>query len=291
MKILAYPFGEKRQILATFNTEVKNILVSSVTDEDYLSAISVKTDDNNRVIIDFDIDPNNYCDLDKLININPKQLSNEDRETLLHICEICPDIKINDDIGLTFSTAKEYKNSEQWITSTIQKINPEWSDIQKIAFIDNAIGKKISYSPDFDTESFSPEDSRALWKIIDSGYGVCNGITQIEQYILNRIGIETEIVASDVHSFLKLNNIELPTSNGEMIKGNTLLDPTWNLASQRYGAKPENFCISYEEIRKHDIKDNGEDSLSHKNDDVLTRRKLKFRCTKFEANIYKYWNC
>lgn len=31
-----------------------------------------------------------------------------------------------------------------------------------MAVIDNAIGKKISYSPDFDTEVFNSADCRAL---------------------------------------------------------------------------------------------------------------------------------
>ena len=234
----------------------------------------MKLDENDNVIIDFEKDTNSYRGLDKLIHINPKGLSVEEKEKFLQICGICPEIQINDDIGLSSSTAVEYKNAEEWIATVLQGVNSEWSDIQKIAFVDNAIGKKISYSPDFDTEISHQGDCRALWKIIDSGYGVCNGIAQVEQYVLKKVGIEAQVVSSGVHSFLKLNYIELPDAYGGLITGNTILDPTWNLASHRYGGRPENFCRSYEEIRKHDIRSNGEDSKSHKNDEELSNATL-----------------
>lgn len=67
---------------------------------------------------------------------------------------------------------------------------------------------------------------------------------------------------------MKVRNIELPLANGETVKGNTIVDPTWNLSAQRYGARPENFCKSYEEIRKNDIAD-GQDHECHKNDEEL----------------------
>lgn len=167
------------------------------------------------------------------------------------------------------STIEEYKQGEEWIRSVIEKLNPEWTDIEKVAYIDNAIGKQVSYCPDFDTEVFNAGNARALWKIISSGYGVCNGIANIEQYILKQIGIKVEKISSKNHAFLKLIDIEIPTEENGLQKGNTILDPTWNLSAHRYGARPENFCISYEEARKHDIKGNGEDSNAHKNDDKL----------------------
>lgn len=153
-------------------------------------------------------------------------------------------------------------------------INREWTDIQKVAFIDNAIGKKISYSPDFDTEEFIEASERALWHIIQSGYGVCNGIAQIEKYILDRAGIDSERVSGDKHSFLKLKNIEIPNSNGGWITGDTILDPTWNLAAHRYGYMPQNFCRSYEGIRGQDFDDDGTDKCCHKNDEVLASATL-----------------
>lgn len=52
------------------------------------------------------------------------------------------------------------------------------------------------------------------------------------------------------------------------------MDPTWNLTEQRYGGKPQDFCLSYEEIRKHDIDDNGVDRECHKNDEELASATL-----------------
>lgn len=138
-----------------------------------------------------------------------------------------------------------------------------------MAIIDNAIGQQISYSPDFDTEVFNIEACRALWKIISSGYGLCNGIAKVEQYMLNRVGIESEFISSGIHAFLKIKNIELPLANGESVTGNTILDPTWNLTRHRFGGKPDNFCISYEQARKNDIDSEGKDHNCHKNDEQL----------------------
>lgn len=199
-------------------------------------------------------------------------MSGEEKKKFFKLCEVCPEIKIIDDIGLKNVTLEEYKQAEFWIESVLKKLNPKWSDIQKVAFIDNAIGKKVSYSPDIDTEVFDKGDSRTIWKIINSGYGICNGIAQLEKYMLSKVGIDVKMVSSENHSFLILENIKLPTSNGEYVIGDTILDPTWNMAAHRYGAKPELFCRSYEEIRSYDITDDGNDSESHKNDRVLGTR-------------------
>ena len=137
-----------------------------------------------------------------------------------------------------FSTPAEYKEAEQWISSLVNSLNPSYSNLQKMAIIDHAIGKKISYTPDYETEVFNPKDARALWKIITSGYGVCNGIAAVEQYILQRIGIESEMIQSENHAFLKVKDIELPDENGELQKGDTIVDPTWNLTSHRFNAIP-----------------------------------------------------
>lgn len=234
----------------------------------------MKLDEYNQLRVDLKGDLGKYRDLDELITINPREMSGETRQQFLQLCEICPEIKISDAIGLAPCTAAEYKKAEAWIDSVLQGLNPEWTEIQKIAFIDNAIGKKISYSPDFDTEVFRAGSARALWRIINSGYGVCNGIAQVEQYILDKAGIDAEMISSGIHVFLKLTDMELPTTNGGTIKGDTILDPTWNMAAHRYGAKPENFCRSYEEIRKNDIRSNGEDSKAHKNDESLASATL-----------------
>ena len=101
-------------------------------------------------------------------------------------------IKITDD-GSTPSIAEEYKIGETWIQETLDGIKPEWGDLEKIAYIRNAIGKRISYSPDFETEIFNIEDSRALWKMIASKKGTCLGISQLETYMLKEIGIKAEI--------------------------------------------------------------------------------------------------
>ncbi len=133
------------------------------------------------------------------------------------------------------------KKAEKWIEDTIKNINPNWTKLQKIAYIDNVIGKKVSYSPDFETEVFDKGESRNIWKIINKGYGVCNGIAQLEQYMLNRIGVTSEIVTSKVHAFVLIKDIQIQIEDGNYVVGDTIIDPTWNLAAHRYGGRPNDF--------------------------------------------------
>ena len=87
--------------------------------------------------------------------------------------------------------------------------------------------------------------------------------------MLHRVGIESDVVGSGSHAFLKVKDIELPLTNGNMVKGDTIVDPTWNLTTHRYGGRPSHFCISYEQARQSDVDDEGKDHQSHKNDEEL----------------------
>lgn len=264
---------EKREILATLAPEVKQSINTVNLPKEYKTAVNIQTDEYSGQIISFDMEREleDYRGLDNLMVINPEQFTEEQRIRFMQLCDICPNMQVVANINVTnfASTVSEYKEAEEWIKSIINNLNPKYSKAQKIAVIDNAIGKKISYSPDYDTEVCNNDDCRALWKIISSGYGVCNGIARVEQYILNRIGVESEIISSNKHAFLKIKDIELPLANGEIVKGNTILDPTWNLTAHRFGGKPDNFCRSYEEIRKNDIDINGIDYSCHRNDEEL----------------------
>ncbi len=80
---------------------------------------------------------------------------------------------------------------------------------------------------------------------------------------------KVEIIGGKGHAFLKIKDIELPLANGETVKGNTILDPTWNLTTNRFGGRPDNFCMSYEEARKKDVNIDGIDLECHKNDEKL----------------------
>lgn len=268
--------SEKKEILVTLNDDVKQIIDSGDFSQEYKNIIRIPTKyRNNRkeVLLDPNIELEAYRGLDKLIRpIFAEQFTEEQRIAFMRLCDICPNLQVlssvNNKYGVA-STGAEYKEAEEWITSILDNLDPEYSDAQKIAVIDNAIGKRISYSPDMGTEVFDKYDSRALWKIISSGYGVCNGIARVEQYMLERIGIASEIIRSTNHAFLKLKDIELPLASGEIVKGNTILDPTWNLTSHKFGGKPDSFCISYEEARRNDIDTDGKDHNCHKNDEEL----------------------
>ena len=283
---------EKRKILVVLNDNVKEKLNTEGLSEEEIKVLNLKTYDEKekiekrgKICLEFEKDPDIYKGLEELIYINPTELSKEEKEKLVELCEENPDFLITDNIDLSKSTAKEYVEAEKWIKSILQEIDPNWSNIQKLAYIDNAVGKKISYSPDFDSEVSNVGDARALWKIIATGKGVCNGISQVEKYILESVGIESEIIGGKNHAFLKIKNIEIPTEEG-VKTGDTIVDPTWNLADQRYGAKPSNFCLSYEEIRKHDINSKGNDKECHRNDEKLESATLNMD-EKYLREVYK----
>lgn len=265
--------NEKREILATLKHEVKQNIDTTNFPEEYKSAINMRTEEfSGKIIVDLERNLEDYRGLDKLIYIAPKEFTENQRAKAIKLCDICPNLKVFSNIndGIPFeSNGTEYKEAEEWINSIVDNLNPEYSKAQKMAIIDNEIGKKISYSPDFDTEVFNSANSRALWKIISSGYGVCNGIAEVEQYMLKRVGIESEIISSRTHTFLKIKDIELPLANGTTEKGNTILDPTWNLTRHRFGGIPDNFCINYEQARKNDVDIEDKDHNCHKNAEQL----------------------
>lgn len=274
---------EKKLILATLSSTVKQEIDTANFPQEYKDAIQMeicqdftKIWEFDKIIINLNDNPEKYKDLDEIIFINPMNITNKEREFVLNLCKVCPNLKTKDNNPLSsFVGGQEYLKAEEWIESVMQGIDENWKDIQKIAYIDNAIGKKISYSPDYGTEIFDHSDSRTLWKIINSGYGVCNGIAQVEKYMLDRIGIESELISGHNHTFLKIKNLTITNLLGEVIQGNTVLDPTWNLCAHRYGGRPMDFCRSYEEIRNNDIEEGGTDMECHKNDEELADATLE----------------
>lgn len=267
--------NEKKEIYAIMKTEVKEKIDKSKLPEKFKVAINMKISDySEKIILDLNKNLNDYQGLDNLLSVNPSRYNEEEKRKFKELCNICPNLEVTsllyDNNAVEYSsTAMEYMQAEEWIQKVLDKLKPDYTVTQKIAVIDNAIGKKISYSPDFETEIFSNEDCRALYKIISSGYGVCNGVARVEQYILEKIGVDCDIISSCGHAFLKLKNVEFVLANGENTKGTTILDPTWNLAEHRFGGKPNNFCISYEEARKRDIDSEQKDHYCHKNDEEL----------------------
>ena len=267
------PEGEKRRIFAGLKNETKKAINIDKIDEKYRKFIEMELSDeypmSGQIVPNLNGDFSQYQDLDELLSINPLHMikSDEDRQQLLKLCQICPNAKIIDDMVIGVSTGEEYIKGEQWANSVLEGIQPEWTDVQKLAYIDTMIGKRVSYAPETGTEAEDTDGSRALWKIISKGYGVCNGIAQVEQYLLGRVGIEAEEVSTGKHSFVKVKNIQIPTKNG-IVQGDTLVDPTWNLTASRFGAFPRHFCKSYEELRKVDFDDNGIDYQCHKNEEL-----------------------
>ncbi len=260
---------ELTEVVLALRKEAKKDLDASLIPEEYryllgMEAYLSSNRKNIKIKVDFDKDLEEYRGLDKWIKLMPQHLTEEERKRIPELYKICPGLSVQNIGDIFYSTGAEYLEGEKWIESLIESIPPELSDIQKLAIIDNAIGKKISYSPDHDTEIANTNNERAFWKIISSGKGVCLGIADVEKEILSRVGIKSSIILSDEHAFLKVNDIDIPRADGSVVRGDTIVDPTWNLSSHKFGLKPLTFGITYEQARELDVDFNGIDTCAHK---------------------------
>lgn len=218
-----------------------------------------------KIKVDLDGDLSRYTGLDRLICLGG---DNTDFEKMKSLIEVCPSMKVyNEDDGKGFSsTADEYITAKEWIDKCISQIPEECTVLQKIALVDNMIGQQFCYSPDYETETHDAEGARAVWKVIASKKGVCIGISEVEVLMLKRLGVNAELILAPGHAFVKVSGLEIEKADGTVEIGNSIIDPTWNLAAHRFKGMPANFLVSYEEIRKHDIFSDGRDYMCHKND-------------------------
>lgn len=156
------------------------------------------------------------------------------------------DVKIiNGPVGK--ASKEEFLKSEQIIEGIVDEINPEWTIKQKAAYVHYKMGEMISYTPDFCFSGKYATDSKAkstrnIWKSIESGESVCNGIATIERNILSRIGVKTRELSSVIHSFVMIESEE----------GNILSDPTWDLTNALFEGRPMYFGKTYEQLREWD---------------------------------------
>lgn len=182
---------EKRKILVMLPADTKEKLKDVKLGDVYKDALSIDMHILKETeIANTEFDYNNiekYRGLDELFSAMPQNMSSQEKRQFEKICEICPEIKVKDLLHISESTGPEFISSEKWIRETLEGVDSNWSDLQKLAYIDNRIGRKISYTPDFGTEEFDQGDARSLWKIIDTGYGVCNGVAQVEKYMLEQV--------------------------------------------------------------------------------------------------------
>ena len=271
---------EKRSCIFVLKDEVKKDIDIQGIPEELKYVMQIKRE-NNKVVLDFEKNPEDYIGLDEWIDAEPIKYTEEEKKYFLNLCEVCPNMNIYGYLKFKASTPEEYVEGEKYINELLKGLNPEWSDIQKVAYIDNCIGKKLSYDPQYETEVFDECKDNTLWTVLNTGYGVCGGIAQVENYILERAGIESEVIIGGKntpetpHAFIKLKNIELPQKDGSSVIGDTILDPTWNLAEQKFGGVPHDFCVNYEEIRMHDVDADGRDFKCHENDEELKSANIK----------------
>ena len=260
-----FDYDKKRECFVGVKEDVLSLLDRAKIADEYKKVLDLDYDYGSfwgpQLIFNLNRDVEEYRGLDKFLRINPKSFSKKERGKLFELAKVCPKIQIVSDILGIFcgQNIESYVNAEKWIDSIIDTIDPNMSDVQKIYIIDEAIGKKISYSPVWGKENEDTIVVRQLWNVINSGYGVCNGIAEVENYMLNKIGIESEMIYTKRHAFLKIKNLNVDGKN----VGNSILDPTWNLSENRVGDRPEWFLVSNDMAQIFDS--NGH----HKNDEKL----------------------
>ena len=155
-------------------------------------------------------------------------------------------VKISTD-DFSYVDKENFLQGKKKIEKILTEIKPYWSTKQKLAFVHYIMGQIVSYVPDFKfinyyTDTPLGEDARNIWKAVNSGLSVCNGITSIQRNILSRIGIKTRELSSGTHSFLLT----------ETEQGNIISDATWDLENTLYEARPQYFGVTYEELRKRE---------------------------------------
>lgn len=288
------PENDERLIIAGLKNKTKESLDFTKVDEKYRKLAELKLEEKglsryDRIIPNMNLDLSIYKGLDEILSVLPQDdlKTEKDREQFEKLCSVCPNIDIGDRIGIGASTVKEYIEGEKWIDNVLSNMKDDWNQIEKMAYIHTAIGKRLSYTPEQGTEVERPDDERPIWKIITNKNGICNGIAQLEQYMFSKIGIESNLVSAETHThaFVRAKNVEIPTNEG-IKKGDTLLDPTWDLANSRFNARLHHFCRSYDEIRKYDINSKNVDRECHKNEELekadlieLDEQNLRKICT------------
>ena len=87
--------NEKREILATLKTDVKQSIDTTNFSEEYKTALSIQTEEYiGKIILDFKRNLEDYRGLDNLISITPEELTEEEKVKLIKLCDICPNSDI-----------------------------------------------------------------------------------------------------------------------------------------------------------------------------------------------------
>jgi len=235
-----------------------------------MSLLTIETQDHKGVFGDkIDIlELDNFTNTEEItaISIAPNASKEyyEKIKTFLQRCNNNIGIS-NNEVFVGECTKEEFYKGEEIINSIIEKINPDWTDLQKSAFVHYEMGKIISYYPDFNFLSKNihtsdgnklmnnvNNDCRNIWKELCTKKGVCNGIVDINRTILSRMGIKTKTLTSRTHTFLLTKTEE----------GDIITDPTWDLEYALYDLRPAYFGLSYEEFQQRD----GDSSRAHRLD-------------------------
>ncbi|MDR0978496.1 MAG: hypothetical protein LBL91_00890 [Lachnospiraceae bacterium] len=128
MEQLELDISERRKILVSLNEKVKGEIDTSKFPKEYITALTMKVGKpfskdglSGKIIVDFKKRLEIYKGLDELITIYPMKVLPKNKDKLLKLCELCPNIVIQDELGLTPSVGSEYKNGEIWIDSVLSR--------------------------------------------------------------------------------------------------------------------------------------------------------------------------
>lgn len=237
--------------------EINDIMKREIYIWGFLRKTKVPEWMNGWIAVNLQGDPEEYIDIAQ--NIPPKvtivieELGDpEYYKQMIEFIKKCPDsVKVanivEENAGMYSATKETFLQGEQIINQLISEINPDWTDIQKVAYVHYKMGKLISYFPEISKNGNYlgkrkelDLNCRSIWTALVKGKSHCMGISRIQRTILSRLGIETEVLTSATHDFL-LAKTE---------KGNIITDATWDLNLTLYEALPNYFGVTYEKLLK-----------------------------------------
>ena len=178
----------KKKVLKSCSNNYKVSVLLKEKDFTNYDRINLLQTLDTKTLSDFLSEHKNFC---SEINLQPYKIicnlsAEQQKEFIKNIENINLTLKeiiatLKDDVKQSINTDKlpeiykpllEFRSDYERIILDFERNPKDYKDLDNLIDVnpenftkDNAIGKKISYSPDFDTEVFDQHDCRALWKI------------------------------------------------------------------------------------------------------------------------------
>jgi len=147
---LGLPESEYKLILGGLENKAKESFDLDKIDEKYHYLIKMRLIKDRYPDLE-EPDLSIYSGLDELLRLdfNISEISDEQKvKKIMSLSKIVPKMEIVDSDSHTSCPAEYFLESQEWISSVMSGIDPSWSQLQKMAYINSKIAEKISYTPE-----------------------------------------------------------------------------------------------------------------------------------------------